>query len=90
MQATGKTSNKPCLLLNLHNKLRIKHFFLFLSLIFFFFPIQNVFAYEDRLFIIDDDIGMDRVGVGKTGSYWMPWLKITDPDGGLELIYALG
>ena len=44
---------------------------------------------EERLFIIDDDIGMNREGVWEKGHYWLDFLKITDPDGGLELIYAL-
>lgn len=42
-----------------------------------------------RLFIVDDDVGMDRDGVWEKGSYWLPWFKFTDPDGGLELIYIL-
>jgi len=44
---------------------------------------------QPRLFIIDDDVGMLRSEVIKTGSYTLPWMPITDPDGGLELIYAL-
>ncbi|MHA1274725.1 MAG: nucleoside hydrolase [Promethearchaeota archaeon] len=44
---------------------------------------------EKRLIIIDDDVGLFRDGVWKEGHYWLPWLKITDPDGGVELIYAL-
>ena len=42
-----------------------------------------------RLVIIDDDTGMMKKMVRKVGSFEMPWLKITDPDGGLEMIYAL-
>ncbi len=44
---------------------------------------------DERLFIIDDDIGMNRDGVWDNGHYWLNFVKITDPDGGLELIYAL-
>ncbi|MHA1301404.1 MAG: nucleoside hydrolase, partial [Candidatus Helarchaeota archaeon] len=44
---------------------------------------------SDRLVIIDDDVGMFRDAVWKYGHYLIPWLRITDPDGGLELIYAL-
>ncbi len=43
----------------------------------------------DRLIIIDDDPGMFIDGIWKYGHYVLPWLKLTDPDGGLELIYAL-
>lgn len=43
----------------------------------------------ERLIIIDDDVGFYRDIVWKYGSYILPWVKITDPDGGLELIYAL-
>lgn len=42
-----------------------------------------------RLVIIDDDLGMMRSMVKKAGSFQAPWLPVTDPDGGLELIYAL-
>ncbi|MFO8058689.1 MAG: nucleoside hydrolase [bacterium] len=42
-----------------------------------------------RLIIIDDDLGMLRSAVKKAGAYQYPWIPITDPDGGLELIYAL-
>lgn len=44
---------------------------------------------DERLFIIDDDIGMNRDGVWDGGHYWLGFVKITDPDGGLELLYAL-
>lgn len=47
------------------------------------------YSAEKRLLIIDDDIGMDRDGVFKSGSYLAPWFRFTDPDGGLELIYAV-
>ncbi|MHA1378047.1 MAG: nucleoside hydrolase [Candidatus Helarchaeota archaeon] len=43
----------------------------------------------ERLIIIDDDVGMFWEAVWKYGHYIVPWLKITDPDGGLELIYGL-
>ena len=43
----------------------------------------------DRMFIIDDDIGMNRAGCEEAGCYIAPKFKICDPDGGLELIYAL-
>ncbi|MBD3228372.1 MAG: hypothetical protein GF329_09305 [Candidatus Lokiarchaeota archaeon] len=42
-----------------------------------------------RLIIIDDDVGMFWEGVWDRGHFWVNWLRITDPDGGLELIYAL-
>lgn len=42
-----------------------------------------------RLFIIDDDAGMLKREVWKDGIYQTPWFKFTDPDGGLEMIYAL-
>ncbi|MHA1278180.1 MAG: nucleoside hydrolase [Candidatus Helarchaeota archaeon] len=42
----------------------------------------------DRLFIIDDDPGMYWDGVWK-GHYALPWLRLMDPDGGFELLYAL-
>jgi purine nucleosidase len=42
-----------------------------------------------RLIIIDDDIGMLKKAVVKDGPYHMPWIPATDPDGGLEIIYAL-
>jgi len=42
-----------------------------------------------RLFIIDDDAAFLKREVRKAGVYSAPWLPITDPDGGLELIYAL-
>ena len=42
-----------------------------------------------RLFIIDDDVGMMKKAVRGRGPYQAPWLPITDPDGGLEVIYAL-
>jgi len=44
---------------------------------------------EPRLLIIDDDVGMMKELVRKAGSFQNPWLKITDPDGGVEIIYAL-
>ncbi len=44
---------------------------------------------EPRLFIIDDDVGMMKAMVWKAGSFEYPFLKITDPDGGLEMLYAL-
>ena len=44
---------------------------------------------SERLIIIDDDIGLNWEAVWKHGHYEFPYLKITDPDGGLELIYAL-
>jgi purine nucleosidase len=43
----------------------------------------------ERLIIIDDDVGMFWKGVWDNGHFWVDWLRITDPDGGLELIYAL-
>ena len=43
---------------------------------------------DEHLFIIDDDVGMNRDGVWDEGHYWLNFVKITDPDGGLELIYA--
>jgi len=46
-------------------------------------------AADQRLLIIDDDLGMLKSAVAKAGTYQMPWVKITDPDGGLELLYAL-
>jgi len=42
-----------------------------------------------RSIIIDDDLGMLRDAVKKDGPYQYPWIPLTDPDGGLELIYAL-
>lgn len=42
-----------------------------------------------RFIIIDDDLGMLKSEVRRAGSYVMPWIPVTDPDGGLELIYAL-
>ncbi len=42
-----------------------------------------------RLVIIDDDVGMLWKGVLKDGVYQAPWFKVTDPDGGIQLIYAL-
>jgi purine nucleosidase len=42
-----------------------------------------------RLLIIDDDVGMLKAEVKKAGTYPAPWLPVTDPDGGLELLYAL-
>ena len=42
-----------------------------------------------RLFIIDDDTAMLKREVRRAGVYAAPWMPITDPDGGLELIYAL-
>ncbi len=51
--------------------------------------IQGTRRYRtDRLFIIDDDPGMYWDGVWK-GHYALPWLRLMDPDGGFELIYAL-
>jgi len=44
---------------------------------------------SSRLFIIDDDTAMLKREVRKAGVYSAPWIPITDPDGGLELIYAL-
>ncbi len=46
-------------------------------------------AGAERLFIIDDDVGMLKEGVRDAGPYHMQWAPITDPDGGLEVIYAL-
>ncbi len=43
----------------------------------------------ERLIIIDDDVGFNKDGVWKQGHYFSRWIKLTDPDGGLELIYAL-
>ncbi len=43
-----------------------------------------------RLFIIDDDVGMLKQAVRGHGPYPAPWIPITDPDGGLEVIYVLG
>jgi inosine-uridine nucleoside N-ribohydrolase len=42
-----------------------------------------------RLLIIDDDNGMAFDRVSREGCYDVPWSPITDPDGGLELVYAL-
>ncbi|OGP59697.1 MAG: hypothetical protein A2V67_02795 [Deltaproteobacteria bacterium RBG_13_61_14] len=42
-----------------------------------------------RLLIIDDDVGMLKAEVKKAGTYPASWLPVTDPDGGLELLYAL-
>lgn len=42
-----------------------------------------------RLFIIDDDTAMLKREVRHAGSMAAPWIPITDPDGGLEVIYAL-
>ncbi|MHA1648790.1 MAG: nucleoside hydrolase, partial [Candidatus Helarchaeota archaeon] len=42
----------------------------------------------ERLFIIDDDPGMYWDAIWR-GHYALPWLRLMDPDGGLELIYAL-
>jgi len=47
-------------------------------------------AEPERLLIIDDDLGMYKKDVNRDGSYQMPWLPLTDPDGGLEVLYALG
>jgi len=52
-------------------------------------PEADAFARPARLVIIDDDVGMLRKEVLKQGIYQAPWFKFTDPDGGLELIYAL-
>lgn len=46
-------------------------------------------AGAERLIIIDDDLAMLKHEVARDGTYMAPWLKITDPDGGLELIYVL-
>lgn len=46
-------------------------------------------ARSERLLIVDDDLGMLKSMVRKDGTYPMPWIKVTDPDGGLELVYAL-
>lgn len=46
-------------------------------------------AGEKRLLIIDDDLGMLKSAVAKDGAYQYPGVKLTDPDGGLELLYAL-
>ncbi|MFX0135879.1 MAG: nucleoside hydrolase [Candidatus Hodarchaeota archaeon] len=43
----------------------------------------------EHIIIIDDDVGMFKDAIWKYGHYAIPWLKITDPDGGLELIYGL-
>jgi len=43
----------------------------------------------ERLFIIDDDVGMLEQAVRKDGPYHMQWAPITDPDGGIEVLYAL-
>ncbi len=43
----------------------------------------------ERLIIIDDDVGFYKDGVWKQGHYFSKWIKLTDPDGGLELIYGL-
>jgi inosine-uridine nucleoside N-ribohydrolase len=53
------------------------------------FKLEEKKVGDERLFIIDDDIGMNRDGVWNDGHYWLKFVKITDPDGGLELIYAL-
>ncbi len=52
-------------------------------------PEANRAAGPRRLVIIDDDVGMLRKEVWKQGTYQAPWFKLTDPDGGLEMIYAL-
>jgi len=52
-------------------------------------PANEAEARPVRLFIIDDDVGMLKREVLKDGIYQTPWFKYTDPDGGLELIYAL-
>ncbi len=46
-------------------------------------------AASPRLVIIDDDTAMLKREVRQAGTFPAPWLPITDPDGGLELIYAL-
>lgn len=65
----------------------------FLGAIFFISHLSMAESRDEeqpvRMMIIDDDIGMLRKMVLRDGSYQNPWLKITDPDGGLELIYAL-
>jgi len=46
---------------------------------------------EKRLFIIDDDNGMDKKGCARDRKLRpsQPWLPVCDPDGGLQLVYAL-
>jgi purine nucleosidase len=42
-----------------------------------------------RLIIVDDDTAMLKEMVASEGVYPLPWLRITDPDGGLEMLYLL-
>jgi inosine-uridine nucleoside N-ribohydrolase len=39
--------------------------------------------------IVDDDFGMEKDLAAKFGSYVSPWVPVTDPDGGIELLYLL-
>jgi inosine-uridine nucleoside N-ribohydrolase len=43
----------------------------------------------ERLVIVDDDTAMLQAMVAREGVYRAPWLRITDPDGGLEMLYLL-
>ena len=43
----------------------------------------------ERLVIVDDDTAMLQAMVAREGVYRLPWLRITDPDGGLEILYLL-
>lgn len=55
----------------------------------FLVPPISAAAEGKRLVIIDDDVAMLRSAVARAGAYQYPWVKMTDPDGGLELLYAL-
>jgi len=61
----------------------------FFSLLALLLP--NSLLAEKRLFIIDDDVGMDIWGClrDRKKKPTQPWLGVCDPDGGLELVYAL-
>ncbi len=72
-----------------NSSINLKLSLAFLVSILFWLQSYEVAAGKERLFIIDDDVGMLRDEVRKAGTYQAPWLKIADPDGGLELIYAL-
>ncbi|MHA1266841.1 MAG: nucleoside hydrolase [Candidatus Helarchaeota archaeon] len=52
------------------------------------FALKSRTYHTDRLFIIDDDPGMYWDAIWK-GHYALPWLRLMDPDGGFELLYAL-
>jgi purine nucleosidase len=42
-----------------------------------------------RLVVVDDDTAMAKGMVARQGVYPAPWIPVTDPDGGLEMIYLL-